>query len=64
MGRGGRGARVSEFFSKNPNLKKEYIFFWAGWAERRGGLGLLIFFFRESNSKFFLLAGGGGGELE
>ena len=29
-GRGGGGAGVRFFFTKNPNLKKD--FFWRGWA--------------------------------
>ena len=39
----GRGARVSEFFTQNPNLKKKYIFFlffffWGGGA----GAGMCV----------------------
>ena len=39
--RGGEGARVSEFFSKSPNLKirKTLFFFWGGGglADGKGG---------------------------
>ena len=48
QGEGGWGARVSDFFSKDPNLKK--IFFWGGGGWRGSGGGGL--------------EGGGGGELE
>ena len=54
MGRGGRGARVSDLFSKNPNLKNIYIFFWGGGGlggRGDGGLELVNFLFKESKSK-------------
>ena len=34
---GGRGARVSEYFTKDPNLKKN--FFWGGGGGGSGGGG-------------------------
>ena len=59
MGRG-RGARVSEFFSKNLNLKKIFFFFfwgggggggwWSGWGGG-GGSSVSKFLFKESKSK-------------
>ena len=34
------GARVSDFFfTKNPNLKKKYIFSGGGWGRGMGGWG-------------------------
>ena len=36
VGEGGGGARVSDFFSKNPNLKKKNFF---RGGKRRGGTG-------------------------
>ena len=45
-------ARLSEFFTKKPNL----IFFYLG-----GELELVIFFHEESKSIFVCVCGGGGG---
>ena len=36
-GGGGGKARVSDFFTKNPNLKRKFFFFWGGGGGR--GLG-------------------------
>ena len=38
-GGGGGEARVSDSFTKNPNLKKR-SFFWAGVGGGKGGMGL------------------------
>ena len=55
MGRG-RGARVSEFFSKNLNLKKNLFFFFfflggGGGGGGGGGSSVSEFLFKESKSK-------------
>ena len=53
----GRGARVSDFFSKESKSKTR-IFFCLGRLEE------VIFFYKESKSKknlFFIWGGGGGG---
>ena len=61
----GRGARVSEFFSKNLNLKKNF-FFWGGgvWAVGvgvggGGGLELVNFYSKNQNLKIEFFYGGG-----
>ena len=61
----GGGARVSEYFSKNPNLKKKNSFFLAGGPGQGvaggGGLELVNFFSKSPNLKnrFFFCFGGG-----
>ena len=69
MGGGGVwGLELVNFFSKNPNLKKEKIFFFgggggAGGGGRGRGVGALEevkFFYKESKFKTFFLAGGEG----
>ena len=57
-GGGGAGVRVSEFFSMNPNLKKEKNVFCFG---REGG-GRLEEVNPNLKNIFFSRRGGGGGE--
>ena len=68
-GAGGRGreARVSDFFTKNPNRKSEKKnFFLSSWGAGRGEVGARVgdFFYKESKSKIFLGGFGLGGGLE
>ena len=54
---GGGGARVSVFFPKYPNLKREKnFFFWGG-----GGGEKVVFFFTKNPNLIFFLGGGEGG---
>ena len=65
---GWRGARISIFFSKNPNLKKKIL----EGGDRAGGWGLefLCFFFNEKEMFWWWKGGGrmgmgcGRGRLE
>ena len=67
VGWGGKGAKVSDFFTKYPNLKKKN--FGGGGGEGcglvgEGGLEQVIFFFFTKNpnlKKNFFGGGGGGG---
>ena len=61
MGGGrGRGARVSEFFSKNLNLKEKNLFRGdVGGGGRGGGLELVNFYSKNQNLKIEFFYGGG-----
>ena len=53
---GGGGATVSDFFTKNPNLKKNITFFFMGrgWGGERGRVGLEYVFFFHKKSKSYI----------
>ena len=63
----GQGARVSDFFTKNPNLKYFFGEMWGGGgAYWLGGTGVNVFYFtmnpnfKYKKKRFFFLGGGGG----
>ena len=61
MGGGGKGgARFSEFFTKNPNLKYNVFWGWGGkWGGRSGSVAMVSdFFYKESKSKKKIQVGG------
>ena len=65
MGGRGKGARVSDFYTKNPNLKKMGGGVQGMWGGGCGGLDLVNLFYYESKFKikkdlFFFFLGGGG----
>ena len=64
MGGGRERLEFVNFFSKNPNLKKEQNFLFA--LGVGGGGRVIDFFYKESESekKYFFLGGGGSGRLE
>ena len=66
---GGGGGRVSDFFTKNPNLKeKKYLFWGRGVGVGGGGYSkrflLRIQFKNKKKNKLFCFFGVRGGRLE